>query len=191
MSKATNEPVSSAKLYWTCYGGWGALFRSIYFRVSLIAPFFLSPYWVYNAWWNEIPNLLPSMLGVTIGGYAIFIAVGDPKFLKILAKAGKASIEGKSVLLRSSASFVHFVVFQIISIFIWLILNAVYSDSVNMHAYEFVKIHANVGVCCKFLIFMLHYFGFAIFVYSILCVLALVMNVFRVIYWFDRYAQRQ
>lgn len=106
--------------YWTVYGGWRALLSSPYLHVALLAAVVAHPRWLSTSWPEDVLAVLPSVLGFSLGGYAMLLAFGDTKFLKFLASPGR---NASSYLNNVSSSFVHFIVVQILSILLTLMLS--------------------------------------------------------------------
>ncbi len=42
----------------------------------------LYPSWSHKGWWNDILSLMPNLLGFSLGGFAMWIAIGDEAFKK-------------------------------------------------------------------------------------------------------------
>src|SRR5690554_7741499 len=74
--------------YWIAYGGFKSIVGSPYMHASLFITLISSGIWLkYD--WVEIPiSVLPNIIGFSLGGYAIWLALGDDKF--------RASISGKT-----------------------------------------------------------------------------------------------
>lgn len=159
------------KRYWSIYGGFTALFKSSYFYLALIFTVILYPAWSKSGWWADVLSLLPNLLGFSLGGLAILLAVGDDGFKKLIAGSGENS--GPSPYMEACTAFVHFIFLQIIAILIALL----------------AKTYGNIlpGVWSKTLLLAMSYVGYFIFIYSIFCTLAAVFAVFRVADWFDEY----
>ncbi|MEX9950476.1 hypothetical protein AB7X11_18420 [Providencia alcalifaciens] len=159
------------KRYWSIYGGFSALFKSSYFYLALIFTAILYPAWSKSGWWGDILSLLPNLLGFSLGGLAILLAVGDDGFKKLIAGSGNNS--NPSPYMAACTAFVHFIFLQIIAILIALL----------------AKTYGTIlpGLWYKPVLLMLSYFGYFIFIYSVFCTLAAVFAVFRVADWFDEY----
>lgn len=161
--------------YWKLYGGWPALARSPYLHVACLLTVATYPLWwptapgvpagpVGDPWFQATINIIPSMLGFTLGGYAILLAIGDEGFRYTISgdnERGKAS-----PFIKVNSAFVHFVFIQTVALSYALICRAWKADS---------------GVCAAF--------GCCLLFYAILCALAACFSVFRLARWFDHYAQ--
>ncbi|CPR67045.1 Uncharacterised protein [Salmonella enterica subsp. enterica serovar Bovismorbificans] len=79
------ESTSALARYWKIYGGAGAVFKSRYFWCAFLMTVILYPSWSHQGWWNDILSLMPNLLGFSLGGFAMWIAIGDEAFKKIKA----------------------------------------------------------------------------------------------------------
>lgn len=177
-------------MYWEAYGGWPALFTSKYFWCSIV----LTPL-CYTFWSDDSESFvamalsaLPNLLGFALGGYAVWLALGDQKLKKLLSEYDEnsdISIDNPSDFMIVNATFVHFIILQIISLMYMIILKA------NSFAQIFVLFTNNVSMneCMmsflKSLPTLAYGFGFFLFVYSILSMLAATFAVFKIAKWSD------
>ncbi|MBG3092071.1 hypothetical protein ACEE45_02335 [Proteus vulgaris] len=159
------------KKYWSVYGGFTALFKSSYFYVAFLVACILYPAWSKSGWWGDVLSLLPNLLGFSLGGLAILLAVGDDGFKKLIAGGSEGS--KPSPYMEACTAFVHFIFLQILAILIALLAKT--------YGVILPKIF------CKEALLLLSFFGYFIFIYSIFCTLAAVFAVFRVADWFDSY----
>ena len=117
------------KDYWTAYGGWRALFHSGYFHLAIILTVCLSPRWLSVDWPDDVIDVIPSVLGFSLGGYAMLLAFGDRSFLRMLSEPVEPN--KASYFVELNASFVHFIILQTITIFLALIGKAYVSSSAS------------------------------------------------------------
>ncbi len=168
--------------YWKDYGGLKALVRSPYLHVSIVISFFAYPSIVGDTWVDSAQTIVPNLLGFSLGGYAMLLAFSNEKFLLVLSKAST------SPLLALSASFVHFIVLQILVLIvaivfesspisrlpnewkIWLVENIPY---IKLAYFVFSKVMSALGM--------------VLFVYSLMAALAATMAIYRVYTWYGRY----
>ncbi|MDX4947173.1 hypothetical protein [Providencia manganoxydans] len=159
--------------YWSIYGGFSALFKSGYFWWAICITGILFPAWLHAGWWNDVLSLLPNLLGFSLGGFAILLAVGDDGFKKLIA--GSENSES-SPYMDACTAFVHFIFLQIIAILLSLIAKNYYSV---------------IPACIpKEILILLSAIGYFFFIYSIFCAMAAVFAVFRVADWFDAYISK-
>lgn len=159
-------------LYWQCYGGWKALFKSYYLYLALFFSLGLMSLWCTKSWWEDAMSIVPNTLGFALGGYAILLAFGDEKFRSLISGSEKGTeyetVKTKvSPFLLVNASFVHFILMLILSLLTALISKA------------FPEL------------MILRFIGFTVFIYSLLLAIATTLSVFRMAYWYDTYIEHQ
>lgn len=99
--------------YWRAYGGWISLSKSPYLHISIVITGVTHPLWLAPDWWNVILSVIPSILGFTIGGFAIVLALGTGDFGAALSSASKPDQDPlESGLGKLGAAFCHFIVVQ-------------------------------------------------------------------------------
>lgn len=108
---------------WIGYGGWPALICSPYFLVAVAlagGSVFLG---LKDRWVDLCLTIVPSILGFSIGGFAIFLAFGDDRFRALIAGPdddGKAS-----PFLSATYQFTHFASCQVGAVLLALVARAV------------------------------------------------------------------
>ena len=108
--------------YWEAYGGIWALIKSPYFIASIIITIFLYPHWSSPGWWEDSLSIMPNLLGFSLGGYAMWIAIGDDNFRKLISGADEDGTP--SPFMEINAAFVHFIILQILSIITSIVAKA-------------------------------------------------------------------
>ena len=149
--------------YWSIYGGLRALIGSPYLHVSVIVSML-----VYSAWkpdpgelFDLIFTIVPSILGFSLGGYAILLAFGDDHFRQIISgpdKDGRAS-----PFMEVNAAFIHFIVVSTLTLILGVVGSAI-----------------DVSGCVVFVACVL-------LIYSIACALASAFAIFTVAGCFDTF----
>jgi hypothetical protein len=152
--------------YWANYGGLSALIISPYLHISIIISIILYPIWSVKGWEQYVLQILPNIVGFSVGSYAILLSFGDPKFFRILMSESE---QEKSVYLALNGTFVHFVVVQILAIVAAVGCEAYVQDHPGLFGH------------------LISFFGFSLFVYSLFMVLAAVLALLRVARWYERY----
>src|SRR5699024_306750 len=99
---------------WSAYGGIKALLLSPYFHAAVILTAVTAPTWMHPSWWELPIRVMPSVLGFSLGGYAIWLAIGDRRFRELIAGEGRG--EKTSPFMMVNAAFVHFIILQFLSI---------------------------------------------------------------------------
>src|SRR5688572_16538813 len=97
--------------YWVAYGGWVEFRQSEYTILATILTPLLFPLWWAAGWWGITFDVLPSILGFSLAGYAIFLAFGDEHFRALIST--KPSTRPHSPYVGLTTSFVHFIVVQV------------------------------------------------------------------------------
>ena len=115
-------------LYWENYGGFKAILSSPYFMISLLLTIFIVTFGASVKWYEHTLNILPDILGFSIGSFAILISLGDNKFRKKLS-AEKDNQKSTPFMIINS-SFVHFIFIQIIAILFALISQIVELENI-------------------------------------------------------------
>src|SRR5687768_6239160 len=83
---ARRSPSISLQKYWSAYGGRAALFRSPFFHVAVAVGFLCLPLVInWGDWAGKILGVVPNLLGFSLSGFAILLALGTEKFQRILA----------------------------------------------------------------------------------------------------------
>ena len=117
--------------YWRAYGGITALFKSPYLWLSVVITIFLFPHWSKPEWWDDVLSIMPNLLGFSLGGYAMWIAIGDDDFRKLISGEDE---DGKpSPYMEVNAAFVHFVVLQMLSMIFALFAKAYFFELPQNH----------------------------------------------------------
>lgn len=157
--------------YWRAYGGSRALMTSPYLHVAIVATLILYPLWHSDDWWDIAISVAPSVLGFSLAGYAIWLALGDDSFRRLIS--GEDEDGEPSPFMQVNAAFVHFMLLQVLSLMVALLFKA-YASGTS-------------GILRDIASFV----GFSIFVYSVLCVLAATFAVLRVSSWYEMHADAQ
>jgi hypothetical protein len=152
------------KQYWQIYGGAADLIKSPYLHVS-IALSFVIPLWKMDDWYDVPLDVIPSILGFSLAGYAMFLAFGDENFRSLLA--GNYDDGKASPFMRFNSTFLHFIIVQVIAILL----------SVN------AKVRDLEGGIVAF-------FSCVVFAYSLLTALATAVEVYRCSRMFDAFAKQ-
>ena len=106
-------------LYWENYGGFKAIVSSPYFMISLLLTILVVVFGESKGWYEHTLNILPDILGFSIGSFAILISLGDNKFRKKLSAEKDGQKSTPFMIINSS--FVHFIFIQIVAILFALI----------------------------------------------------------------------
>ncbi|MEQ4674111.1 hypothetical protein ABN063_06060 [Providencia vermicola] len=182
------ESNSALARYWRIYGGIGAIIKSSYFWSAFVMTLILYPSWSCQGWWNDILSLMPNLLGFSLGGFAMWIAIGDEAFKKIITgdeKKKNGDIE-VSPYMSVNATFVHFILLQLLTILTALITKA-YSQILVNSAFMYYYL----GISYKHILLTFSFFAYFIFIYSVFSALAAVLAIFRVSSWYNKFMTLQ
>lgn len=172
--------------YWRCYGGWRAITASPYFIAALVITILLFPAWIRAEWWTTVIQILPNIVGFSIGGFAIWLGFGDEKFKALIAE--KDFENDISPYMEVSATFTHFVLVQVAAI-LAAVGGAAFLDTDN--SLSIVGYLASLGPAfatpAAVVQAVYGFFGFLLFTYAIGTAVAAVFAIFEVAGWFDKY----
>ena len=179
------KPKNSFKMYWEAYGGYHAFWASYYCLISLVITLLCAHTWLNNEKWVDIPlSTLPSLLGFTLAGYSIWLSVGNEKLKILLAK--KKSEEEYSSFMKINASFIHFIILQILALICAIILKF---NSVSFIIYRseiYISFYLDFYLLIDYITYSFKAISFFIYIYSIMTMLAAVLGIFRIAYWTDQ-----
>lgn len=161
-------PIEKFCIYWKIYGGWRAMIRSAYLHAAIVFTALAAPIWLDKNldWTGIVLDVTPSILGFSLGGYAVLFAFGDQKFQ--YAISGQDPDGTPSPFMELNASFVHFLVVNILALLVAILARA----------------WVTTGSCLMGVVFL-------IFAYSVFTAIAMVMAVFSVARWADMHAEMQ
>ncbi|VGO12643.1 hypothetical protein PDESU_01196 [Pontiella desulfatans] len=151
--------------YWRIYGGFSAVIKSPYLHASIVFAL-LVPLSKTEDWYDVPLDVLPCVLGFSLAGYALILALGDEAFRRLIA--GDFPDGKESPFMRTNSMFLHFIVVQIIALL--LALNAKARDLEGG---------------------LIAYLSYVAFVYSLLTALATGVEIFRCSRLFDKFAKHQ
>ena len=160
------------RTYWRCYGGIKALLSSPYLHVSFVLAALMFPIWGSPGWWSYPLGVMPSILGFSLGGFAIWLAIGDERFRALIA--GTRQDEPDTVcspFMEMNATFIHFILMQFFAILLALIFAGLGPAD------------GDVGFCLRGIWF----FGYWVFIYAIFTAAAAAMAIFRNAELYDVY----
>ncbi|KZN39832.1 hypothetical protein [Pseudoalteromonas luteoviolacea] len=172
-SKDDSQSLNILTRYWRNYGGFKALLKSYYFLSAVVLNILLWPHWTTHGWWESVLNYVPNLLGFSLGGFALWMAIGDEKFRTFLAQyhiAKDGSLkETTTEFCDINTVFVHFLVLQLAAI-VFALLNQAYS---GFYLYGLIP-------WCKEVVWAIWGVSYLFFTYSITATLAAVLGIYRV-----------
>lgn len=171
------------KRYWKAYGGIAALARSYYLYCSILITVLLAPHWLFTEWWKHVLAIMPNVLGFSLGGYAMWIAMGDESFRKLISGS---STDGKvSPFMAVNAAFVHFILLQILAIIL-----ALFADAYNFQLSDDSLIISAFGRYFFYMCKVGAFLGYFVFIYALLSAIAATLALLRVSSWYDSFVNK-
>ena len=175
--------------YWKDYGGFDALIGSAYFHVaasgSLAITYFASGY----EWWSSAISIVPSMLGFSLAGYAIVMAIGAGEFQELIARAGNRE---NSVMRRMSAAYVHFLVVQALALILAVVADALHANALTQidQAFQALIKYPALQYILAFFSIVVQWVGGLTVLYPITTAVGATLFVFDLIKLYVEYAHR-
>lgn len=165
--------------YFTAYGGIEAVFLSPLFILSILISIISYENILNGGWVAQVQAILPNLLGFSLGTYSILFSILTPR-LKSALKAVKNE-KGTPYLYEISATFMHFITVQCISI----IYSILYSSNIA-NDIQFMLIDNDIinsyrfYVYIKYLKYATSFFGMTLLSYSILLIIAAALAIYRI-----------
>jgi len=163
------------KLAWENMGGTTALWKSFDFRCALVVSLLCWPAWVAPDWWKNTIAVLPSLLGFTLGGFAIFLGFGSDQFKELIARED----ETKSEYLSVSSAFLFIVAVQVVGL-----LYAIICESAWVPTPAVLK---QISPIFPYLNPIAWFVGYFLFVFGIVLSLRAAIRIFRVSRWYNSF----
>lgn len=173
-ARSYSSPITTLKLYWKNYGGLSALLYSPFLHVALVFGLLCAVWPSSSSWSEKTISIIPSLLGLTLAGYAILLAIGSERFLKRLARPGKT---GRSVLENLSTAFLHFVLVQAGALVLAILAEPLSAPIKSLLA---LRTSEPLGAT---ILFAFRWLGWTSLFYSITCSLAATFRLFRMVRW--------
>ncbi len=174
--------------YWRTYGGWREVARSPYFLVALFATVVSVFNWTAVDWWDLPISIVPSMLGFTLGGYAMLVGFGGESFRSMIS-GKKVQADGttkESPFINMNASFVHFMIVQSLALFFAILAKTIHGKNDHSWLSLFSKLLHIAPGTLGLVALPFWGIGFLLFMYAMTLMVAAVFSVFRVGTWVDK-----
>lgn len=178
--------------WWKWRGGWRDFFRSPYTRLALVLMLPSIHFWTTESWWELPLQILPNVIGFSLGGYAILLAFGDDGFRRLLVKGVEKTepADAPSLYMEVSAIFLHFIIVQLLSLLLAVVARVLYFDigealgiaALNSYSVERVIEWGS---------YVLGFLGFFLFLYALALAAAAAMSVFGLSEGFEFYLKDQ
>jgi len=173
--------------YWDAYGGMSAIISSPYLHAAFLFTLLMTGTCLTPGWWEQVISVMPNLTGFTLGGFAIIVTFGDDDFKKVVYT--KFDEEEHSFVATIGATFVHFVLLQVLSLILALASKSTFFV-LNEHsrAYQALQVCTSdvtqlLVVCRSFWWFI----SYGIFLYALLTTIAATFAIFRLVYNYQSY----
>lgn len=174
------------RLYWENYGGFFALFSSVYVHISLIISLLSFGLWSKPDWWATPISVLPGLVSFTLAGYAMLTALGNDEFRERLAVS--SADKPPSAFMQISTTFAHFIVVQSIALIFALICSAKIRTNINIFGnYIFGKADLLNYFILSSMKYFLWFFSYFLFVYACILVFSCTFSLFRTTKWLNHF----
>lgn len=174
-SSAYSSPATTLRRYWKGYGGCSALLSSPYFHIAIVLSL-PGAWWAPSAWPDKVESIVPSLLGLSLAGYAILLALGSGDFFEKIRKP--KSNARPSTLEGISTAFLHFIIVQTLALVMALAFPVLVEIAPALrdwlHEKESVQVY-------KWLKVGLGFVGWLGLFYSVTCMVALSFRLYRMI----------
>ncbi|WP_152485803.1 hypothetical protein [Euryhalocaulis caribicus] len=176
----------SLRAYWIAYGGWRELAGSPFLHGALFISIISFPIWTQSDWWQVALPVISTILGFTIGAYAILLGFSGSNFLSALA--GRESDGSQSPLMDINATFMHFLIVALFSLILTTLSISVNNFSILRLVHQYYDVPVIVFYLNKAINLFLNFFFYSVFSYSLSLILATSFALFRLVRDFDESA---
>lgn len=151
-----------------------AIFGSPLFMASIAIAAISYGYWITPKWVDLAYELIPSLLGFSLGTYAILFSLITSRMRKALKLVKNAS--GVPYLEEINATFFHFIFVQIVCILYSFVFGGIDMYSIwNFVGKKFPVYEFLFGMICV----PMSFFGMVLLVYSLTLILGAALAVYR------------
>lgn len=173
--------------YWAAYGGIKALLHSPYLHAAILLLLLTCFYWTSNKWWGDVKAVIPSLLGFTLGGFAVFIGFGDEKFRQLLAEPDEEpsantttsqNEESQSIYTELCSTFVHFILIQCITLIYSIVFESLQFPSPLSEQFPHLIDWGNL---------VFSSLGFLLYLYVLTSIVAVTMHLFRIAIMYEEF----
>lgn len=177
--------------YWLAYGGWKEVVFSPYFHIAFLLTLALKHSWANGDWWDTATTILPSLIGFSLGGFAIWLGFGDEKFRQLISH--QEENEKASPYIELSATFAHFIVIQLVALIGALIgQGTAFSLPSDHWLISIIEVSGMpTDAIPTYVAPLFHFLGYLLFIYALMTALAATLAVFRVASWFEKFRNLQ
>lgn len=174
-TSAYSHPATTLRRYWKGYGGCSELLSSPYLHVAIILSL-PGAWWAPGAWPDKVESIVPSLLGLSLAGYAILLALGSGDFFERIRKP--KSNGRPSTLEGISTAFLHFIIVQTLALLMALAFPVLVEVAPALR--DWLQEQGAVQIY-KWLKVGLGFAGWLGLFYSVTCMVALSFRLYRMI----------
>lgn len=167
--------------YWSRYGGFHELAKSPYIYLALALLPLTYGSWSSPGWWGDVLSILPSLMGVSLAAFTLFLGAGSEGFREVIAGSDEGGAPTLSPFVKTATVFLHFLVVQFIGIVLALVSKSFYALPSPDFFLGFNLIAGGV----------LWAFSYFVFLYALSVVLAASFAVYEVVCWFDDFVSHK
>ncbi len=179
-SKLDSHPLQA---YYVVYGGIPALVKSTYLWISIAITAMAFGAWSPPSaeWFDTVISVLPNLLGFSIGGFAIFLSIGDEQYRQVIC--GQDEPDRPSPYMEVAATFMHFVTVQVLA----LLLAAVGKS----HPIASMHLDSSWLETLQPFAWLFRAVSYVTFIYALVLCLAAIEAIWRVARTYDRHVSRR
>jgi len=175
ISHGAKTDLEIAQLAWRNMGGSRELLKSFDFRVACLVTLLCAPAWIGSGWWDDAISVIPSLLGFTLGGFAIFLGFGSDQFKEMIADED----EVKSEYLSVSSAFLFIVAVQVAALLYAIVAKALWVPTPE--ALQFLMFFLPVLNPIAWMV------GYFLYVFGVVLSLRAAIRIFRVSRWYNSF----
>ncbi|VEH23550.1 Uncharacterised protein [Bordetella hinzii] len=179
MTKNRKSEHGNARLLrevWTITRGCRGLVHGPEFRICIVAWVLTGAYWIREPWWDQVIATVPTLLGFTLTGFAIFLGFGSDNFKRFLAMG---SSETENQYLSVGAAFVLFVIVQLAALIFAMVVKGFQFPTPDfLVPYERYLMIGSAIVAGT---------GYFAFLYGLILSLRAALRIYRLSRWYSMY----
>lgn len=146
------------------------------FWLAVLTWILASPFWLFQPWWDQVINVLPTILGFTVSGFAIFLGFGSDEFKRFLVRGENVD---DNAYISVGAAFVVFVTVQLIAVLFALVVKG--------YQFQAPKLLMPYRTWIEIGNYVAGGIGYFLFLYSLVLALRASLRIFRLSRWYSKY----
>jgi hypothetical protein len=165
--------------YFSVYGSVRALVTSAYLWIAIAITAIAFGAWgkADTDWFDTVISILPNLLGFSIGGFAIFLSIGDEQYRQVIC--GEDESGTPSPYMEVAATFMHFVAVQVLAL--------VLATIAKSHPVAALHLAGSTLEVLAPLAWLFRAFSYLAFVYALILCLAAIEAIWRVARTYDKH----